>query len=304
MKNPPPKLQDVLTDVTLREGSQQERDLRGVSTADKILLFDRLAETGVKTFEVAAFAPGEWFRDAQELLAGANALHHPVSLRALYFNTRGLDDLMEASKRIPSLLKEGVFHTAASSNYRMKNYKQGDLASVVSKMQSFMEAFRKHSLTFNTILVSTAWGEEHEAVNPDQLLSFCEQLFSKAKSVGFSVEHLTLADTVGSATPETIQKIIGAVKSAWPSIKIRAHLHPPASVALDCVRAALEAGVDEWEAALGGVGGSPFASDPGANLDIRWLLRAWNEKKWDHGLSEEAVQEAIAFLSGLVKRDI
>lgn len=297
-------LKDVLTDVTLREGSQQERDLRGVSIADKILLFDRLAKTGLKTFEVTAFAPGEWFRDAQNLLTGADALHHPVSLRALYFNTRGLDDLIEASTRIPSLLKEGVFHTAASTNYRIKNYKQGDLPSVLSKMQSFMEAFRKYSLTFDTILISTAWGEEHEAITPAQLLSFCEQLFGEAKKGGFNVKSLTLADTVGFAMPEAIQKTIVAVKSAWPSMRVRAHLHPASSHALDCVLAALEAGVDEWEAALGGVGGSPFASDPGANLDIRWLLRAWNEKKWEHGLSETAVQDAIEFLSGLVKREI
>jgi hydroxymethylglutaryl-CoA lyase len=78
---------------------------------------------------------------------------------------------------------------------------------------------------------------------------------------GMGIEQISLADTVGVATPEQIHSLVGAVLAEIPGIELGAHLHArPAQAALK-VAAAYQAGCRRLDMALGGQGGCPFAQD-------------------------------------------
>ena len=296
-----PCLADLLTDVSIREGSQQTVDLRAASLDVKLDLMMRIVRAGVRRIELTAFAPGAWFADSHELASGAASLVPPaIILRALYFNTQGLDDLLVHSR----LLREGIFHTAATSNYRRKNYRQRSIAHALEKMNRLMDAFQRHRLQFDTLVLSTAWGESGEPRPPSQVIAYLERLLESAAKRGLPVHSVTLADTVGHAAPADIAFLFSAVKAAWPDIKIRAHLHPRPGSAEECIDAALDSGVDGWEAAWGGLGGSPFAAGAGGNLDIRSLMKVYEKRGLDHGLHPGAVKSILDLIEKHTRRRV
>ena len=75
------------------------------------------------------------------------------------------------------------------------------------------------------------------------------------------VRQISLADTVGMATPEQIAETVTAVQAMHHGIELGVHLHARRSEAVSLVRAAYVAGCSRFDAAIGGLGGCPFAQD-------------------------------------------
>jgi hydroxymethylglutaryl-CoA lyase len=76
-----------------------------------------------------------------------------------------------------------------------------------------------------------------------------------------NITQISLADTVGLATPEQVKELILAVAGAYDYLEIGAHLHSTKAGAAEKVIAAYEAGCRRFDSAIGGLGGCPFAQD-------------------------------------------
>jgi hydroxymethylglutaryl-CoA lyase len=76
-----------------------------------------------------------------------------------------------------------------------------------------------------------------------------------------NVRMISLADTVGMATPQEISEIAGAVMTKYDYIEIGVHLHSRPEQATEKILAAYDAGCRRFDSALGGLGGCPFAQD-------------------------------------------
>jgi len=77
----------------------------------------------------------------------------------------------------------------------------------------------------------------------------------------FGIPQVSLADTVGLATPQQISTLVNAVRNAHPALELGVHLHARPSDAAARIRAAYEAGCRRFDSAIGGLGGCPFAQD-------------------------------------------
>jgi hydroxymethylglutaryl-CoA lyase len=77
----------------------------------------------------------------------------------------------------------------------------------------------------------------------------------------YGVRMISLADTVGMATPEQIGELVSAVISKFDYLEIGVHLHSRPEHAAQKVTAAYDAGCRRFDSALGGLGGCPFAQD-------------------------------------------
>jgi len=294
-------LADILTDVSIREGSQQEIDLRYAGIDTKLEFMSLAAGSGVRRIELTAFAPGPWFADAEALAQkAAGQIPDTVSLRALYFNTQGLDTML----RHPAFLREGIFLTAATARYREKNYGQKSADHAKIKMKRMIAAFNTYGLRFDTLVLSTAWGACNDASPAENTLDYLAGLLAAARQTGFPVRTITLADTMGCAGPEMIAGLVEAVKNRWPDVLVCTHLHPAPGSEEACIEAAMAAGIDRWEASWCGLGGSPMADNAGGNLDIRRLIRVYNRRRMDHGFEEEAVLRIVHFLKNRSLREI
>ena len=78
---------------------------------------------------------------------------------------------------------------------------------------------------------------------------------------GMGIEQISLADTVGVASPEQIHSLVSAVLAEIPGIELGAHLHARPEQAAQKIAAAYQAGCHRLDMALGGQGGCPFAQD-------------------------------------------
>jgi hydroxymethylglutaryl-CoA lyase len=75
------------------------------------------------------------------------------------------------------------------------------------------------------------------------------------------IEQISLADTVGLASPSQVQELVSAVIAAYDQLEIGAHLHSTKAGAAEKIMAAYDAGCRRFDAAIGGLGGCPFAQD-------------------------------------------
>jgi len=75
------------------------------------------------------------------------------------------------------------------------------------------------------------------------------------------IQQISLADTVGLATPQQVGELISAVTSAHAHLEIGTHLHSTRAGAAEKIIAAYEAGCRRFDSAIGGLGGCPFAQD-------------------------------------------
>jgi len=104
--------------------------------------------------------------------------------------------------------------------------------------------------------ISMAFGNPYgDAWSVDEAADACELL------VDAGVRQISLADTVGLATPERIRETLARVIASGNAVEIGVHLHARPAEATAKVRAAYEVGCRRFDAAIGGLGGCPFAQD-------------------------------------------
>jgi hydroxymethylglutaryl-CoA lyase len=104
--------------------------------------------------------------------------------------------------------------------------------------------------------ISMAFGNPYgDEWNIDEVLQACDLIAE------CGVTQISLADTVGLAKPDQIQKVLSAAIRQYRDLEIGAHLHARPDEAAERVRAAYEAGCRRFDSAIGGLGGCPFAQD-------------------------------------------
>ncbi len=90
--------------------------------------------------------------------------------------------------------------------------------------------------------------------------------------------QISLADTVGAATSLEVMEVVGEVVAEHEELEVGVHLHARRDVAVDRVKAAFAGGCRRFDAAIGGLGGCPFAQDElVGNLPTETLLVALQE---------------------------
>ena len=106
-------------------------------------------------------------------------------------------------------------------------------------------------------MISCAFGSPYEG---EEIGAFdVAAVVDRVRAAGST--HVTLADTTGVATPDTVADVLTATGS-----DVRLHLHDTRGTALTNAFAAMQLGVRAFDTAVGGLGGSPFARGAGGNL--------------------------------------
>jgi hydroxymethylglutaryl-CoA lyase len=116
------------------------------------------------------------------------------------------------------------------------------------------------------------------------------------------VEHVSLADTVGLATPQQVRDLVSAVTGAYDHLEIGAHLHSTPAEAAEKVIAAYDAGCRRFDSAIGGLGGCPFAQDAMiGNIPTEIAVQALAERGADVPL-KKPLNEVIAMSADIAKK--
>ena len=254
-----------LREVGPREGFQFEK--APISTEDKIAFVDALSATGAKAIEFVSFVSPKWvpqMADADRWVAGIRKAPG-VEYIGIWLNLQGLERAIR--QREVLTLRPG-FSLPASNTFSVKNTNK-TVEQKLEEMPEYIARYRELGFDYLNIGVSVAFGCNYEGeIRGERVLELLAAQEQRARDLGMKVGHITLLDTMGWANPLQIKRVVGAVRSRWPGNRVALHLHDTRGLAIANFVAALELGVDQFDAAVAGLGGCPFAAHKGAAGNI------------------------------------
>jgi hydroxymethylglutaryl-CoA lyase len=244
-----------------REGFQIEPG--PISTEGKIALIDLLSETGLKQIQIASYVnpkrvPG--WADAEAVVAGFQP-QDGVRYTALWLNEKGLERALAQAQK---LTFKGSISLCASEKFIIRNQNR-NLAENVRVQHGQIAILKQHGIPVESASVMAAFGCNFEGDIPAaKVVATVEQAFRIAEEEALEVKRLSLADTMAWATPQSIKRVVGAVRERWPELRINLHLHDTRGLGLANAYAGLEMGVDSFDSSVAGLGGCPFAGHKAA----------------------------------------
>lgn len=166
------------------------------------------------------------------------------------------------------------------------NMSRGESRALVESLRKATKA-SGHDLV---VYISMAFGNPYEEPWGPEIV---EDALIWLKDVG--VRSVSLADTVGTATPGQVGSLYHDVKDCVAGVELGVHLHSRPEGAAEKILAAYDAGCRRFDGALTGLGGCPFAGDGlVGNVATETILSALASRDADCGLSEDALAPAIA----------
>jgi isopropylmalate/homocitrate/citramalate synthase len=274
-----------------REGFQIEKTF--IATADKIALIDALSLTGLKHIQVASFVnpklvPG--WADAEAVVAGF-AARPGVDFGALWFNETGLNRALAFRGKLAIM---GSISLSASEAFSRQNLNR-DRAGQIEAMHRQTAAHLAANVAVTRIGVMASFGCNYAGdISPAQVIATVEDGLRIAAEAGVTIETLSLADTMGWATPARVASLVGQVRDRWPDLELSLHLHDTRGLGIANAFEAMRLGVARFDSTVGGLGGCPFAGQPGApgNIATEELVLLCEEMGIRTGVDLEALIEA------------
>jgi hydroxymethylglutaryl-CoA lyase len=279
-------------EVGPRDGLQNEKTL--IATADKLELVRRSIAAGVRRIEVTSFVNPKkvpQMADAEEVCAGLPE-RSDVTYIGLVMNLRGAERAI-ATGRIDQLGTVSV----ATDTFAIANQGQTSAESVEAA-KAIVALAKAQGLTAQCT-ISAAFGCPFEGEVPeDRVVEMAVQL-AEAGPV-----EIALADTIGVADPAHVARLVARVRHAINPLPVRVHFHNTRNTGLANVWAGVQAGASVVDAALGGLGGCPFAPGAAGNVpseDVVYLLERAGVAT---GMNLAAMIEASQWLAGVMGRKL
>jgi hydroxymethylglutaryl-CoA lyase len=238
-----------------REGFQIEP--RTYPLAERAALVEALAEAGCTQIQVASFVSPKrvpQMADAAELFA---ALRKRPGTRytALWLNEAGF----ERARAAPQVDLEGTLYFYASDAFSRHNNGQG-AAAFAEGQRAWIAHYRDAGLAVESAYVMTAFGCNLEGeISEARLLEVLHFVAALQREERVALPKLYLADTVGWANPLAVRRRIDLVRRELPGVRVGLHLHDTRGIGMANALAALEHGVDLFDASVAGLGGCPFS---------------------------------------------
>lgn len=278
----------TICEVGPRDGLQNEAQT--VAAADKVRYIEMLADAGVTMIEATSFvspAAVPQLADADEVFRAIRK-REGVRYLALVPNERGLDRALAAEVR------EIVVFTAASDTFAQRNIRM----SIEQSLATFRSVIaRAHAAGMKVrASVSTAFGCPFEgAVPPAAVVRVARALLAAG------ADTLSIADTIGVATPNQVIDVIGALLADGIALdRLSLHFHDTRGTALANIMAGLQTGVAEYDSSAGGLGGCPFAPGATGNVATEDVVYMLDGMGIATGVDLARLRDASRFIDGVL----
>jgi hydroxymethylglutaryl-CoA lyase len=279
----------TLHELGPREGMQIEKN--PVATSEKIRLVDMLSECHFPEIEVTSFVSPKWvpqMADAEEVVAGFKR-HPGTEYTCVYLNTQGLQRAVMTGK----LDVHGSLSITASEAFSRKNTNRS-IEETLLETEKRIEGFQRFNVKAKEVSVMAAFGCNYQGdIDPDHVVGLVQRLIQMAADHGLAIELIQLADTMGWANPLAIRRMVGKIRDKWPDHRLNLHLHDTRGLGLANALAAMEMGVDDFDSAVAGLGGCPYAGfkDAPGNIATEDLVHLCQEIGVETGVDLERLLE-------------
>ncbi|BCG00716.1 hydroxymethylglutaryl-CoA lyase [Paraburkholderia sp. PGU19] len=254
----------IVQEVAPRDGLQIEPTW--VETTDKIALIDQLSTAGFTRIEAGSFVSPK----AIPALRDGEAVFTQIERRAGVIFVALVPNVKGAERALNAHADELNLVMSASQTHNRANMRMSCEASLVA----FGDIVRlaKHFPVSLNATVATAFGCPFEGkIDEDRVVSIVDTY----REMG--IDGITLADTTGMANPRQVARLVKRVLQRVPADALTLHFHNTRGLGLANVLAAYEVGARRFDAALGGLGGCPFAPGASGNICTEDLVNLCDE---------------------------
>ena len=243
----------TICEVGTRDGFQIEPDF--ISTDVKVEIVDLLSAAGLPRLEVTSFVHPKavpQLRDAEAVMARIKR-RPGTRYAALVPNDKGAVRAVDAGV--------DAIHTvvSASESHNLANVNM-TVAESLDKLRAVMQVAERAHVHVGCG-ISTSFGCPFEGDVP---LARLESVVRRLVDMG--ARAIGLVDTTGMANPRQVSRVLDHLMPRFPGVEWTLHTHDTRAMAIPNIMAAMECGVTNFDASIGGLGGCPFA--PGASGNV------------------------------------
>ena len=256
-----------------------------IPTAVKIDYINSLLKVGFDVLDFGSFVSQKaipQMADTAEVLDGLNWEGSPTKLLAIVANFRGAEEAASYDA-----VRYLGFPFSISETFQLRNTNKTIEGSfgTVEEMVELCAMRGKELVVYLSMGFGNPYGEPWNEAIVYQWASALAKL---------GVKTLSLADTVGLATPEQVFNLTSYLIRELPQTTIGVHLHSTHHNRKAKIDAALEAGCLRFDGALKGIGGCPMAGNElVGNMDTEWMIEHFRHKKLSLSLNEAALKESL-----------
>ncbi|MEM9342219.1 MAG: hydroxymethylglutaryl-CoA lyase [Pseudomonadota bacterium] len=279
-------------EVGPRDGLQNET--RQIPTADKVALIDCLSTAGFRRIEAASFISPRWvpqMADSDEVMARITRVPG-VRYAALTPNMRGF----ERSQRAEA--DEVAVFASASEGFSQANL-NCSISESLSRYRDILWAASVQDVQVRGYISCVTDCPFDGKTPPEKVAEIADALYD------MGCYEISLGDTLGHGTPDTVSAMLNAVLQAVPAANLAGHFHDTLGHALRNIDGSLDAGLRVFDAAVGGLGGCPYAPGATGNVATESVHEHLVKAGWTTGLDPVILREAAAMARAMrgVERD-
>ncbi|HEY9048803.1 MAG TPA: hydroxymethylglutaryl-CoA lyase [Ohtaekwangia sp.] len=223
-----------------------------IPTEQKIRYLNHLLKVGFDTIDFGSFVSPKaipQLRDTAAVLEQLQWRESISKLLAIVANTRGAEE----AARYEGIAYLG-FPLSISETFQQRNTNKSitEALNTIAEIQNICAASGKKLVTYISMGFGNPYGDPYDYTIVEQ---FVEILIT------LGCEVISLADTIGVSSPESIRALFTTLSARYPAIELGVHLHSTPATALEKIEAAYEAGCKRFDGAIRGYGGCPMAED-------------------------------------------
>ncbi len=279
-----------IREVGPRDGLQNEEP---IPTEAKVRLLDALSQTGVKRIEAVSFVHPKaipQMADADEVWRRAERTEG-VRYSALVPNTRGAHRALAAGfTEIEVVVSASDTHNRRNVN-RSTDESLDDIAELVELLHNAGARVE--------VIVATSFGCPYEGdTDPGRVAGIVDRVLRDG------ADRVAFGDTTGMATPRRVRELVTALRDRDADAPVLLHFHNTRGTALANLLTAIELGITDFDASVGGLGGCPYAPGASGNLATEEAVHMLHDMGIDTGIDLAALIEVAELAEELVGRSL
>jgi len=265
-----------------------------IPTEQKIRYIRQLLNVGFDTLDAGSFVSPRaipQMRDTAEVLKKINLDHSATRLLSIVANAKGADQAVQFDE-----ISYLGFPFSVSETFQIRNT-NSTIAEAVKRVDYIHNRCIQHNKTL-VMYLSMGFGNPYgDPWNPEIVAKWMDHMVQRG------IRIISLSDTVGVATPESITELFTHLSKAYPEVEIGAHLHTRPENWREKIDAAYQAGCTRFDGAIKGYGGCPMAADTlTGNMPTENLLNYLLEKGEDPGINPDEFSEAMRIANEVFNR--
>jgi len=276
----------IIKEVAARDGLQAQP--KHLTVEQRIALLGALAETGVPELEIGSFVSPK----AVPQMAGtdeiaANLPPAQLAYSALVPNMKGYELAVMAG------IRSHAIALAATEEMNQNNIRK-NLEDTFVMGEEILDRAAAEGVDIHAYLAVAFECPYEGAVEESLVLEQVDRLMQHQPA------RLMIADTIGAANPAAVHSMMHKLVDRYGPERLGCHFHDTRAMGLANVYAALQAGVRQFDASAGGLGGCPFAPGAKGNVATEDVVMLCQSIGYDTGLNMPELLEAVALLSEMI----